>query len=45
VDHPFVLKLEGTFKDAHCLYMLLEYVQVRRQTMQPIQPLLGEQCY
>lgn len=27
VDHPFVLKLEGTFKDAHCLYMLLEYVQ------------------
>lgn len=27
VDHPFVLKLETTFKDAHCLYMLLEYVQ------------------
>lgn len=27
VDHPFVLKLESTFKDAHCLYMLLEYVQ------------------
>jgi serine/threonine protein kinase len=27
VDHPFVLKLEATFKDPNCLYMLLEYVQ------------------
>ena len=27
VDHPFVLKLEATFKDANCLYMLLEFVQ------------------
>lgn len=28
VDHPFVLKLEATFRDRDCLYMLLEYVQV-----------------
>ncbi len=27
VDHPFVLKLETTFKDANSLYMLLEFVQ------------------
>jgi serine/threonine protein kinase len=27
VDHPFVLKLESTAQDEHCLYMLLEYVQ------------------
>ena len=27
VDHPFVLKLEATFRDRDCLYMLLEYVQ------------------
>lgn len=27
IDHPFVLKLETTFKDANCLYMLLELVQ------------------
>jgi CRP-like cAMP-binding protein/uncharacterized protein YciI len=27
VDHPFVLKLCGTFKDKNCLYMLLELVQ------------------
>ncbi len=27
VDHPFVLKLEATFKDANSLYMLLEFVQ------------------
>jgi serine/threonine protein kinase len=27
VDHPFVLKLEATFKDANTLYMLLEFVQ------------------
>jgi serine/threonine protein kinase len=27
VDHPFILKLTATFKDADCLYMLLELVQ------------------
>lgn len=27
IEHPFVLKLEKTFKDATTLYMLLEYVQ------------------
>lgn len=27
LDHPFILKLEKTFKDATTLYMLLEYVQ------------------
>jgi serine/threonine protein kinase len=27
VNSPFVLRLEATFQDADCLYMLLEYVQ------------------
>lgn len=27
LDHPFILKLEKTFKDANTLYMLLELVQ------------------
>ena len=27
LDHPFILKLETTFKDRDCLYMLLEFVQ------------------
>jgi hypothetical protein len=27
-EHPFILKLAGTFKDQNCLYMLLELVQV-----------------
>ncbi len=27
IDHPFILKLEKTFKDASTLYMLLELVQ------------------
>ncbi len=27
VDHPFILKLEKTFKDANTLFMVLEFVQ------------------
>ena len=28
-DHPFVLQLLDTFKDANCLYMLLDLTQVK----------------
>lgn len=27
LKHPFILKLYGTFQDAHCLYMMLELVR------------------
>lgn len=26
LDHPFIVKLSGTFQDVQCLYMILEYI-------------------